>query len=189
MYNFKRHNLIFLILCLWSVLGWAAVIQAPIVPVSYIQNPSGIHWKSVSSEHFEIIYPEGFAQDAQLVLTTLDAVYSEAAKSLEVEPRKIPIILQPHTLNSNGFVTLAPRRSELFVTPLMSPSLGQTEWLRTLAIHEYRHVVQFEKSQKGFAKALYIVLGEIGSALAMGLTLLLGILKGYAVGIEYRTDS
>jgi hypothetical protein len=182
MFNFKLHPLFFIFL--WSSSVCATLIEAPRVPLSFVQNPSGIHWKSIGSEHFDVIYPEGFAQDAQLVLSALDAVYFEAARSLDITPRKIPIILQPHTLNSNGFVTLAPRRSEFFVTPYMGPSLGQTEWLRTLALHEYRHVVQFEKSQKGFAKALYIIMGEIGSALAMGLTIPPWYFEGDAVGIE-----
>lgn len=183
MLNFLRSFLlVFTLLCFGTV--HASLIEAPSVPLSFVQNPSGIKWMKVSSEHFEIIFPEGFVADAQIVLSTLDAVYLEAAKSLEVKPRKIPIILQPHTLNSNGFVTLAPRRSEFFVTPLMGPALGQTEWLRTLAIHEYRHVVQYEKSQQGFAKALYIILGEVGSALAMGLTIPPWYFEGDAVGIE-----
>ncbi len=177
------HNFLFLIL-FWSTSLLAGLIQAPSVPVSFVQNASGISWKMISSEHFEVIYPDGFAEDAKLVLATLDSVYEEASSSLKIEPRKIPIILQPHTLVSNGFVTLAPRRSEFFTTPLMGPGVGQTEWLRTLALHEFRHVVQFEKSQHGFARALYIILGEVGSAIAMGLTIPSWYFEGDAVGIE-----
>jgi hypothetical protein len=87
-------------------------------------------------------------------------------------------------LNSNGFVTLAPRRSEFFTTPWLGPEIGQTEWIKTLAVHEFRHVVQFEKSREGFSKFLHIILGEVGTALAIGLTLPPWYLEGDAVGIE-----
>jgi hypothetical protein len=173
-----------IVFLLWGSAASAHLIEAPNIGVSFVQNSSGINWKIQKSKNFELIYPDGHSSDAQLVLSTLEYLYEPVSESLKVEPAKIPIILQPRTLNSNGFVTLAPRRSEFFTTPLLGPQLGLTEWLRALSVHEFRHVVQFEKSKHGFARALYFVLGEIGSALAMGLTIPPWYFEGDAVGIE-----
>jgi hypothetical protein len=51
--------------------------------------------------------------------------------------------MQNQGTTSNGFVQLAPRRSEFFATP--SQSFDFQNWLNSLAVHELRHVVQFDK--------------------------------------------
>ncbi|NGM62746.1 hypothetical protein G5B30_12565 [Sphingobacterium sp. SGG-5] len=51
-------------------------------------------------------------------------------------------IIQTNYLQPNGFVMLAPRKSELYSTP---PNVADNqEWLPNLALHESRHVVQFD---------------------------------------------
>src|SRR5690606_21389515 len=81
------------------------------------------------------------------------------------------------------------RRSEWFVTPWMGPDVGQTEWLHTLAVHEFRHVVQFEKSRAGFEKFLRVLFGETGTALVIGINLPPWYLEGDAVGVETALSS
>lgn len=162
----------------------ANVIEAPIIEADFAQNPSHIKWRVIETEHFDIIFPQEIEDEAQRVAHLLEKAYPYVTRSLEVEPPRIPLVLQNQSTNSNGFVTLAPRRSEWYVTPAVDPELTNTEWLKTLSIHEFRHVVQFQKTRQGFNIALEILLGEIGQALGLGLTLPPWFLEGDAVGVE-----
>lgn len=163
---------------------FASVIEAPQVLIDFQQNPSPMVWKKIDSEHFEIIFSPETEADAQRVTHLLEMAYPLVSRSLEVQPEKISLILQNQSTISNGFVTLAPRRSEWYMTPTTDPELSNTEWMKTLAVHEFRHVVQFQKTRQGFNRVWEVFLGEIGQALGLGLTLPPWFLEGDAVGIE-----
>lgn len=162
----------------------AQVIEAPLTFINYEQNPSDIEWRHIVTEHFDIIFPEEVEGDAQRVAHLLEKAYPYVTRSLEVSPSRIPLILQNQSVISNGFVTLAPRRSEWYMSPAIDPELTNTEWLKTLSIHEFRHVVQFQKTRRGFNDFFEILMGEIGQALGLGLTLPPWYLEGDAVGTE-----
>lgn len=163
---------------------YADVIEAPAPYIDYQQNPSTMEWNKIETEHFEIIFHKDIEKQAQRVTHLLETAYPLVTRSLQVYPKKISLILQNQSTISNGFVTLAPRRSEWYVTPTIDPELTNTEWLKTLAVHEFRHVVQFQKTRQGFNKVFEIFLGEIGQALGIGLTLPPWYLEGDAVGME-----
>lgn len=174
----------FFLLAFYTVTTWATVIEAPFLGYNFQQNPSSISWKHITTKHFEIIFPEEVETEAKRVAVILERAYPFVSRSLQVEPARIPIILQNQSVDSNGFVTLAPRRSEWYLTPSIDPEISNTEWLKTLAIHEFRHVVQFQKTRRGFNLGYEILLGEIGQALGLALTLPPWFLEGDAVGIE-----
>jgi hypothetical protein len=80
---------------------------------------------------------------------------------------KVNIVLQNQTTIANGYVSLGPFRSEFFLTPRQNSfELGSLPWHKTLALHEYRHVQQFNNFRKGLSKAFYILFGEEGQSLA-----------------------
>jgi hypothetical protein len=162
----------------------AVVLEAPPNSVDYQQNPSKMEWHKIDTEHFEIIFSEDILEEAQRVAHLLEKAYPYVTRSLEVAPPKISLILQNQSTMSNGFVTLAPRRTEWYVTPAIDPELSNTEWLKTLSIHEFRHVVQFQKTRRGFNKVLGYLFGEIGQAIGLGLTAPPWFLEGDAVGME-----
>jgi predicted transport protein len=172
------------LILLLSVSTFASVIEAPEIGVDFQQNPSGIDWQHITTDHFDIIFPKEIGPDAQRVAHLLEKAYPFVTRSLEVKPVRIPLILQNQSVQSNGFVTLAPRRSEWYVTPSIDPEVNNTEWLKTLSIHEFRHVVQFQKTRQGFNKFLAVLLGEIGQGLGLGLTLPPWFFEGDAVGME-----
>jgi len=179
-----KNKLTFLLICLsfFYVDVWANTLfgNGP----DFNQNPSQIKWKKIDTEHFEIIFPEEIAREGKRVAFLLEKVYQVVSRSLEVYPEKISLILQNQSVLSNGFVTLAPRRSEWFVTPTVESDLTNTEWLKTLAIHEFRHVVQFQKTRQKFNRVFEFFLGEIGQALGLAFTLPPWFLEGDAVGME-----
>ncbi len=173
------------LVCLLSLhLTFAGVIEAPQLLVDFAQNPNSIEWKQISTEHFEIIFPQEVERKAQKVAHLLETAYPLVTRSLEAKPEKISLILQNQSTMSNGFVTLAPRRSEWYVTPAFEPELSNTEWLKTLSVHEFRHVVQFQKSRQGINRVFEVFLGQIGQALGIGLTMPPWFMEGDAVGIE-----
>ncbi len=177
----------FLLCLILSSSVFADVLEGPlnmVNPIDFEQNPTHIEWKKIETEHFEIIFPEEIEYSAQRVAHLVEKAYPYVARSLESLPPKIPLVLQNQSTQSNGFVTLAPRRSEWYVTPAIDPEINNTEWLKTLSIHEFRHVVQFQKSLQGFNKFYYIILGEIGQAVGVGLTMPPWFLEGDAVGTE-----
>ena len=65
------------------------------------------------------------------------------SRNYKITPRKIPFIIHNTNLQTNGFVQLSPRKSELYSTAGADPD-NQT-WLPNLILHESRHVSQFDK--------------------------------------------
>ena len=128
-------------------------------------NPPRLKWQHILTPRFEVIYPEGFEEQAQHVANTLEHSDSAVSASLEEHASRMPIILQNQTSISNGFVSITPRRSEFFTVSPQDPTLlGTNNWVELLALHEYRHVVQFSKSRTGFNKLVHIVSGNQGLA-------------------------
>ena len=142
------------------------------------QNPSGLKWRQINTKNFQIIYPSELESEADRLSGILDTLIIKVSASLKKEPRKISIILQNQGTSSNGFVQLAPRRSEFFTTP--PQEFDYQNWLNSLAVHELRHVVQFDKIAGGLKAPFFE-----GLALAIfGITLPPWFYEGDAVGIE-----
>ncbi|MES2526088.1 MAG: hypothetical protein V4598_03340 [Bdellovibrionota bacterium] len=163
---------------------FASVIDAPVNPIDFEQNPSSVEWRKIDTKNFELIFPEEVTEDAKRVAHLLEKLYPFVTRSMEVSPPKLSLVLQNQSTISNAFVTLAPRRSEWYMSPAIDPELSSTEWLKTLAIHEFRHVVQFERGREGFNKILEFFLGEVGQAIGLGLTAPPWVFEGDAVGVE-----
>ncbi|HEY5746892.1 MAG TPA: hypothetical protein VIU12_12495 [Chryseolinea sp.] len=124
-------------------------------------NPSSIKWRQVNTEHFRVLYPVGFDEQAQRVANTLERIHDPEAKSMGSSPRKISIVLQNQSSISNGFVSILPRRSEFYTMPPQDYNfLGTNDWLNMLMSHEYRHVVQYQHATRGFNRAFYYLFGN-----------------------------
>lgn len=152
-----------------------------------LQNlPPSVKWYQINTPHFRIIYPHSFSAQGQRMANTMEHVYAPVAKSMESNPRKkLPLILQNHSAVSNGFVTLGPRRSEFFtMSPQRANFLGNNDWLNMLALHEFRHVVQYEKSRTGLTGFLRILFGEYTQAAIANATVPSWFWEGDAVGVE-----
>jgi hypothetical protein len=64
-------------------------------------------------------------------------------------------------------VSLAPYRSEFNLTPdLNNFDLGSISWPEALAVHEFRHVQQFNNFRVGISKAAYYLFGDEGLLVA-----------------------
>lgn len=128
-------------------------------------NPPSLKWHQVITPNFRVIYSDGFREQAERVANSLEYIRQPAAKSLGTVPKKISVILQNQSAISNGFVSILPRRSEFYAMPTQDYNFsGTNDWLNMLAVHEYRHVVQYQHARRGFNKAIYYLFGSISLA-------------------------
>lgn len=139
------------------------------------QSPPSVKWRQINMPKYKLIYPTEIEEDAQYVAALLNKYMQPIGLSIRTNPRKIPIILRNQSVVSNGFVQLSPRRSEFFITaPQKSDPIN---WLESLTVHEYRHVVQMDKLTP---KPPFELLGLA----FFGLSLPPWYFEGDAVGIE-----
>ena len=146
------------------------------------QNPSNTKWRQIKTDNFQLIFPNDFAAKAQELANLLSYANKKSRLTLKTKPKKISIILQNNTTIDNGFVTLAPKRSEFYATP--SQENEGVDWLKKLAVHEYRHVIQFEKYDEGVGKVLKLIFGEQGMGALIVMTTPLWMIEGDAVMVE-----
>lgn len=142
-------GLLFLFLGM-PLMGWSQIF-------SYEQNPPHLRWRQIQGAQFRLIYPEKFETKAHEMAWQIDSLYALVNADLQSRLRKTAIILQNQSVMPNGFVQLAPRRSEFVTTP---PAQGENDdWLRSLAIHELRHVAQFDRLVGNFRAPFFEQLG------------------------------
>lgn len=132
-------------------------------------TPPSVQWKQINTDSARVIFPSGMDSVAQRVA---NLVHYQAAlpssNKLGDQLRKINIVLQSQTTIANGYVALGPYRSEFYMNPQANGfQLGSIAWPDQLAIHEYRHVQQFNNFNKGLSKAAHILFGQEGYALAV----------------------
>jgi hypothetical protein len=139
--------------------------------VSYAQqfggNPPSIKWKQVNSPAARIIFPQQMDSSAERISNIISYLSKTTQNTIGTKQRKINLVLQNQTTISNAYVSLGPFRSEFFLTPLQNSfELGSLPWNDQLAIHEFRHVQQYNNFNVGLSHLLRILFGEEGQALA-----------------------
>jgi hypothetical protein len=143
-----------------------------------LQNPPSVKFKQINTPQFQIIYPTLFEKEAQRMANVLNTIIPDVAKSLGHMPKPISVILQTQGVISNAFVQMAPRRTEFYTIP--GQEFDAQDWLNSLAVHELRHVVQFDKLAPNLTAPLF---EELKLAL-FGINLPPWYFEGDAVGIE-----
>lgn len=130
-------------------------------------NPSSLKWFQVNNDAAKVIYPRGMDSAARRVAVVIDYLFKNDSATIGSKHRKISVVLQPDVNFSNAYVQLGPWRSEFFMMPPQNPfTLGTIRWEDNLAIHEYRHVQQYNNFNVGISKLLGVLGGENGRALA-----------------------
>ena len=146
------------------------------------QDPGSLRWKQIKTPHFQVIFPEGYEHNGAYLADVLDYAHRHGGLTLGHAPRRVPVVIHNQTVISNGFVSWAPRRMELFTNPPQD-SDGH-DWLETLAVHEFRHVVQVDKMHQGITRWLSYLFGEQATGAVFGLFLPVWFIEGDAVAAE-----
>ncbi|TXH20208.1 MAG: hypothetical protein E6Q95_06210 [Chitinophagaceae bacterium] len=123
--------------------------------------PTSKKWKQTNAENIRIIFPKGLDSIANEILNITTALSHQSSFSLGSKHTNANIILQNQHVIPNGYAGLGPQRSEFFLTPPSDNfSQGTSSWTKQLAIHEFRHIQQFQSMQKGVSKLLYKIFGD-----------------------------
>ena len=143
------------------------ISSAPAAAQEFGGNPPSLKWKQFNTGLSRVIFPTGLDSQALEVSHLIDQMARHNAQSLGSRYRKIDVVLQNQTTLSNGYVSLGPFRSEFYLTPRQNSfELGSLPWHKSLALHEYRHVQQYNSFRTGLSKLFYYVFGEEGQSLA-----------------------
>jgi len=142
------------------------------------QNPFSVNWRQINTSGFKIIYPVELESEAQRMANNIRYIFPKVGRSLNVKKTTIPILFQNQGVIANGFVQLGPKKSEFNTTP--PQAFDSQDWLNNLAVHELRHVAQFDKLTNGrpypFPEEVYFAW--------MGVSIPLWFFEGDAVSNE-----
>jgi hypothetical protein len=145
------------------------------------QDPASLKWLQIKTGRFTVIYPEAYGSGGMVFAQSLEEAYSKLVSLFPERKFKIPVVIHNFSTQSNGYVAWAPRRMEIYPTPLQNTIPLEPE--RQLAIHELTHVFQMESLNRGFSKAMSLILGEQFTGIVASL-LPLWYLEGNAVFAE-----
>ncbi len=129
-------------------------------------NPPSLRWNQINTDSVRMIFPVGLKEKASSI-ARIASKLGITQPTIGNKFRKINIVLQNQTTVSNGYVGLGPRRSEFYLNPLQNSfELGSLPWHEQLALHEFRHVQQYNNFNKGLSRLFSILAGEYGLAFA-----------------------
>lgn len=151
-------------------------------------DPARLKWSEIKTERYYIIYPAEADSLARRYAILLERSADAVNSPLRAKPRKLPVVLHPYNVYSNGLVSWAPRRMELYTLP---PSFGSysMNWEKQLVLHEGRHVAQMTMFERGIFKPLSWLIGEQAVGIGAGLYINKWALEGDAVLSETANSS
>lgn len=146
------------------------------------QDPATLKWSQIRTGHFRVIFPSGSYTKGQYVANLLETVYDSATYILGHKPAGIPVILHNREVTPNALTIWAPKRIEIFTCP--PQNIYSQDWLEQLVLHEYAHVIQFDKSNRGTTRVLSWLLGETAPSMISGIFIPTWFFEGDAVFTE-----
>jgi len=152
--NFYRELLLF----------WGVFLISTLCASSLAREPSDGEWFTLSTPHFNVHHQAEqklFAQTLAGYLEEAHQFYSGVFH--EVPDTKTPVVVSFRTDDFNGFAQVFPySRSVIFIAnPNALSVVGETDnWIRTVAFHEYFHIVQL-RIQGGVFKWLGMFWGNL----------------------------
>ncbi len=177
---------------IWKILTAALLFSLPTVMSAqfYVtgDDPATTKWYRTETAHFKIIYPAGLDSLAVVYGQTLEKYHPIIGSSVGYMPgeymrRKVPVIMHGQHAVSNGVVSWAPKRMELFTSPAFSPSEVMT-WEDALISHESRHMAQMQVGLSRAMRPFNYIVGEMFNGLVSGIYSGSFILEGDAVVAE-----
>src|ERR1700761_7286426 len=145
-------------------------------------NPPSIKWQQINTKAAKVIFPQGLDSAAMDVANIVQRMNSAIQPTIGFKQKQVSIVLQNQTTIANAYVGLAPFRSEFFLTPEQNSfDIGSLPWPEQLAIHEFRHVQQYNNFNVGASKVMRVLFGEGGQALANELAVPNWFFEGDAV--------
>lgn len=148
------------------------------------QFPPDIKWKQIKTKNYRIVFPAGFEEEAQKAAQSAESLHLPLMQTLDTEKKKWPVLLSNTGSISNGYVTLAPRHSQWYAMPPQTTIGGPVDWFTMLAIHEGRHMVQFDHLDQGLTNFVGNFFGETGKMVMIMFSVPLWFFEGDAISME-----
>ncbi|MBQ2728694.1 MAG: hypothetical protein IJF77_05685 [Alistipes sp.] len=145
-----------------------------------------MRWQQMKGHRVSVIAPDTAQQVAARTLHYIHAVQPSIAEGFRYEPLKIPFVIHPENMASNGLVMYLPKRVEFLSAPAIESY--SMPWIKQLVAHEYRHAAQYANLNRGVPRVLSWFLGEQGSVTSL-LFMPLWALEGDAVMNETLMSS
>lgn len=171
------------------IIGWVLLLAVPFFAKAqqFGGNPATVKWQQINTDTVRIIFPMEYRSNAERIASIIHAMQKTQTSMVGSHLRKVNMVVQNQSLVSNGYVGLAPFRSELYVNPPQNAfSLGAVNWSDMLAVHEYRHIQQYNNYRKGLSRMASFVFGEQGQLIANALSVPDWFFEGDAVYNETR---
>lgn len=130
------------------------------------RGPMNIKWRQIKSPHYKLIYPDYYAPTAVALAGFMDSIAPSITHGFTRTPQRLPIVLHTENLYSNGEVVWAPKRMELMTTA-PAGDIYADPWLKQLAVHESRHVVQLSSLRHGLTRVASWLFGQAGTCVGM----------------------
>lgn len=130
------------------------------------RGPMNLRWRQIESPNYKLVYPADYAPTAAAMARFMDSIAPTVTHGFTRQPQRIPIILHTENLYSNGEVVWAPKRMEL-MTAAPAGDIYADPWLKQLAVHESRHVVQLSSLRSGVTKVASWLFGQAGTCVGM----------------------
>lgn len=151
--------------------------------ILFAQNPRDINWKEINTTHYRIIFPNEIYEQANQMANRLEYIHAKIGFQMQGEHPKIPLILSNRSVESNGYVSLVPRKSEWYSLPYPA-KMTDDPWYNLLSLHETRHIFQYEYGRRGIGKIGDFFLGDFGLALGLNYTFPEWFMEGDAIIAE-----
>jgi hypothetical protein len=145
-------------------------------------NPPSVKWKQINITAANVIFPTGLDSTATRVANIIKEMDAATRPTIGFKQKQVNIVLQNQTNISNAYVGLAPFRSEFYLTPDQNGfEIGTLPWADQLAIHEFRHVQQYNNFNVGLSRGLRFLFGDAGQAFGNDLAIPNWFFEGDAV--------
>ena len=144
----------------------------------------GADWQEIRSEHFRVIYPSDYRNEAVRSLSILETEYDDIKGFIGGELNVFPFILNPQNDRSNGFVSPINFRSEVELAPIRGKALNPQsgDWLESVLPHELVHALHFSVNPPALTRAIGILSPDLRRSVHAAAPL--GVHEGTAVEYE-----
>ncbi len=131
------------------------------------QAPASQRWSMLGSDSLRMVFPVGFEGQARRTLFYMEQASPAIAHGYQLPPLRTPVVFWTENFYSNGLSMLAPRRIEMVGIPAIDTY--SEPWLKQLATHEYRHMVQYGNLNRSTVRVFGWFFGQQAPLVAAGL--------------------
>lgn len=123
---------------------------------------SAYRFRTIRTPHFAIhFHPEAAAMATALAEVAEDTWRRFSERPGGIVPALTHVVLVDQSESANGFATPLPRNTIVMYAAAPAPAslLNPDDWLRTLFVHEFTHIVHLDRA-RGWARAARTVFGR-----------------------------